>query len=134
MLLHACFANMLHGTNPQIDDKTPMTTKSPMEFIAETEPIKVEGLVVASTGCAYGVHGHTRLVGLKAVCHCICTASVGTYLDVVNVYSYTADDPRLGCPVEYINLKGTSYDKPAVCKYTGNKYYSDAWRKYGIKE
>lgn len=46
----------------------------------------------------------------------------------------TADDPRLGCPVEYINLKGTSYDKPAVCKYTGNKFYSDTWRKYGTKE
>lgn len=29
------------------------------------------------------------------------------------------DDPALGCPVEYISLKGTSYDKPAVCKYTG---------------
>ncbi len=28
-----------------------MTTKSPMEFIAETEPIKVEGNVVASYGC-----------------------------------------------------------------------------------
>jgi hypothetical protein len=27
--------------------------------------------------------------------------------------------------VEYINLRGTSYDNPAVCKYTGNKYYSD---------
>lgn len=27
--------------------------------------------------------------------------------------------------VEYINLRGTSKDKPAVCKYTGNKYYSD---------
>ena len=31
------------------------------------------------------------------------------------------DDPALGCPVEYINLKGTSRDNPAVCKYTGNK-------------
>lgn len=27
--------------------------------------------------------------------------------------------------VEYINLRGTSKDNPAVCKYTGNKYYSD---------
>lgn len=33
------------------------------------------------------------------------------------------DDPALGCPVEYINLKGTSRENPAVCKYTGNKYY-----------
>jgi NADH dehydrogenase (ubiquinone) Fe-S protein 6 len=41
-----------------------------------------------------------------------------------------ADDPALGCPVEYINLKGTTEEKPAVCKYTGNKYYSDDW-KYG---
>ena len=39
-----------------------------------------------------------------------------------------ADDPALGCPVEYISLKGTSYDNPAVCKYTGNKYYSDDWK------
>lgn len=37
------------------------------------------------------------------------------------------DDPALGCPVEYITLKGTSREHPAVCKYTGNKYYSDDW-------
>ncbi|KXZ56856.1 hypothetical protein GPECTOR_1g772 [Gonium pectorale] len=65
--------------------------KSPMEYINEVEPIKVEGLVVAS---------------------------------------YGSDDPALGCPVEYICLKGTSYENPAVCKYTGNRYYSDTW-KYG---
>ena len=55
------------------------------------EPIKVDGLVVASTG---------------------------------------SDDPGLGCPVEYISLKGTSKENPAVCKYTGNKYYSD-WKNAG---
>ncbi len=27
--------------------------------------------------------------------------------------------------VEYINLKGSSKEDPAVCKYTGNRYYSD---------
>ncbi|KAL4430965.1 hypothetical protein ABPG75_006221 [Micractinium tetrahymenae] len=43
------------------------------------------------------------------------------------VASYGYDDPALGCPVEYINLKGTSRENPAVCKYTGNKYYSDDW-------
>eukprot|EP00879_Flechtneria_rotunda_P003285 GHRR01003510.1.p1 GENE.GHRR01003510.1~~GHRR01003510.1.p1 ORF type:complete len:181 (+),score=70.33 GHRR01003510.1:193-735(+) len=47
------------------------------------------------------------------------------------VASYGSDDPALGCPVEYINLKGTSYDNPAVCKYTGNKYYSDDWMHAG---
>jgi len=41
------------------------------------------------------------------------------------VASYGTDDPALGCPVEYINLKGTSKEDPAVCKYTGNRYYSD---------
>ncbi|KAK9798177.1 hypothetical protein WJX73_007944 [Symbiochloris irregularis] len=41
------------------------------------------------------------------------------------VASYGSDDPNLGCPVEYIDLKGTSKENPAVCKYTGNKYYSD---------
>lgn len=30
--------------------------------------------------------------------------------------------------VEYINLRGTSRENPAVCKYTGNKYYSEDWR------
>lgn len=33
-----------------------------------------------------------------------------------------ADDPSLGCPVEYIDLRGTSVDSPAVCKYTGKCY------------
>lgn len=47
------------------------------------------------------------------------------------VASYGSDDPALGCPVEYINLKGTSRDHPAVCKYTGNKYYSDDWKGGG---
>ena len=37
------------------------------------------------------------------------------------------EDVALGAPVEYIQLKGTTYDAPAVCKYTGNKYYSDDW-------
>jgi len=43
------------------------------------------------------------------------------------VASYGSENPALGCPVEYISLKGTSIDNPAVCKYTGNKYYSDDW-------
>eukprot|EP00884_Botryococcus_braunii_P003479 jgi/Botrbrau1/13131/Bobra.0187s0086.1 len=43
------------------------------------------------------------------------------------VASYGADDPALGCPVEYIDLRGTSIDNPAVCKYTGNRFYSDDW-------
>ena len=38
-----------------------------------------------------------------------------------------SEDPALGCPVEYIDLRGTSVDKPAVCKYTGLRYYSDDW-------
>lgn len=34
-------------------------------------------------------------------------------------HASAGDDPALGCPVEYIDLRGTSYDNPAVCKYTG---------------
>ena len=47
------------------------------------------------------------------------------------VASYGVDDPALGCPVEYISLKGTTFENPAVCKYTGNKYYSDDWKGGG---
>lgn len=47
------------------------------------------------------------------------------------VASYGSDDPALGCPAEYINLKGTTYESPAVCKYTGNRYYSDSWKEGG---
>jgi len=43
------------------------------------------------------------------------------------VASFGSEDPALGAPVEYIDLRGTSYDSPAVCKYTGNKFYSDDW-------
>jgi len=68
------------------------TQTSPLEYIMATEPVKVNGLTVAS---------------------------------------YGGDDPSLGCPVEYISLKGTTKDNPAVCKYTGNKYYSDDWKGGG---
>lgn len=44
------------------------------------------------------------------------------------VASYGSDNPALGCPVEYINVKGTTKENPAVCKYTGNRYYSDDWK------
>lgn len=36
-----------------------------------------------------------------------------------NCLLIAADDPALGAPVEYIDLRGTSYDNPMVCKYTG---------------
>lgn len=62
--------------------------KVPMEYIQESQPIKVHGAVVAS---------------------------------------YGSENPALGCPVEYISLKGTTREQPAVCKYTGNKYYSEDW-------
>lgn len=65
------------------------TQTSPLEYCQGTEPIKVDSMVVASTG---------------------------------------SEDDSLGCPVEYISLKGTTRENPAVCKYTGLKYYSDAWR------
>ncbi len=46
-----------------------------------------------------------------------------------------ADDPALGAPVEYIDLRGTSYDNPMVCKYTGqgariSDPVSCAWHKH----
>lgn len=47
------------------------------------------------------------------------------------VASYGTDDPALGCPAEYINLRGSTKENPAVCKYTGNKYYSDDWKGGG---
>lgn len=49
--------------------------KSPLEYCQSAEPIKVDGMVVASTG---------------------------------------SDDFSLGCPVEYISLKGTTRENPAV--------------------
>lgn len=47
------------------------------------------------------------------------------------VASTGSSDPGLGCPVEYIDLRGTTREKPAVCKYTGNKYWTDDWRTPG---
>jgi hypothetical protein len=48
-------------------------------------------------------------------------------LRVASVGGDGDDHPALGCPIEYIDLRGTTPEKPAVCKYTGNKYYSDDW-------
>jgi NADH dehydrogenase (ubiquinone) Fe-S protein 6 len=40
------------------------------------------------------------------------------------VASTGGGDPALGCPVEYINLRGTTRDNPAVCKYTGDRFWA----------
>jgi NADH dehydrogenase (ubiquinone) Fe-S protein 6 len=40
------------------------------------------------------------------------------------VASTGGGDPALGCPVEYINLKGTTRERPAVCKYTGDRFWA----------
>ena len=37
----------------------------------------------------------------------------------------------VGCPMEFIDLRGSTPENPAVCKYTGNKYYSDDWKGGG---
>lgn len=88
--------------------------ESPMHMVWRAEPIKVHGSVVASYGseCCYSWVMH----------YCVMRMVGDSNWNVVG------DNPALGCPVEYISLKGTSKDKPRVCKYTGNKYYSDDWR------
>jgi NADH dehydrogenase (ubiquinone) Fe-S protein 6 len=40
------------------------------------------------------------------------------------VASTGGGDPALGCPVEYINLRGTTRENPAVCKYTGDRFWA----------
>jgi NADH dehydrogenase (ubiquinone) Fe-S protein 6 len=47
------------------------------------------------------------------------------------VASNGGDEPGLGSPVEYIDLRGTTLEAPAVCKYSGNKFYSDSWFEGG---
>ena len=80
-----------------------------------------------------GIAGHTpkwwqpELGGTQASPLEFCQAAPPIKVHGAVVASYGSDDPALGCPVEYINLKGTSRENPAVCKYTGNKYYSDDW-------
>ena len=80
-----------------------------MQYISEVEPIKVEGLVAIS-------HGR------RTLCLPLQHDDVGDAVD---------EDSALGCPTEYIDLRGTSYEHPAVCKYTGYRFYSDAWKTGG---
>ena len=80
-----------------------------MQFIQEAPPIKVHGAVVASFGGMRPFYLSTRL--LLACKPCLCAQGMCA--------GAAADDPSLGCPVEYIDLRGTSIDNPAVCKYTG---------------
>lgn len=89
---------------------------SPMEYVWRAEPIKVHGAVEAS----YGSERLNSCCRHHAECAAICLSDVCLLC--------TGENPALGCPVEYINLKGSSREHPVVCKYTGNKYYSDDWR------
>ena len=93
-------------------------TKSPMQYVHEHEPMKVHGLTVASYGCASRAHCGTA-PDFRA---CLCKLVPGSMLFSIRL---AADDPAMGAPVEYIDLRGTTRDKPATCKYTGNKYYSE---------
>jgi NADH dehydrogenase (ubiquinone) Fe-S protein 6 len=52
-------------------------------------------------------------------------------LRVVSKGGPSDDVEALGCPMEFIDLRGSTPEKPAVCKYTGNKYYSDDWKGGG---
>lgn len=88
---------------------------SPMEYVWRAEPIKVHGAVVASYG--------SELLESK-----LTSFSATTWSSYDIVLHHVGENPALGCPVEYINLKGSSREHPVVCKYTGNKYYSDDWR------
>jgi len=93
---------------------------SPMEYVWRAEPIKVHGAVVASYG--------SELLNAFVLC---CVSHSATFVNL-SAHSFcltcAGENPALGCPVEYINLKGSSREHPVVCKYTGNKYYSDDWR------
>lgn len=83
-----------------------------MEYVWRAEPIKVHGAVVASYGSK--LHGAYKQMSKQTL--------------IAISLLVAGENPALGCPVEYINLKGSSKEHPVVCKYTGNKYYSDDWR------
>ena len=86
-----------------------------MEYVWQAEPIKVHGAVVASYG--------SELLELQ-----LASFSATTWSSYDIVMHHVGKKPALGCPAEYVNLKGSSREHPVVCKYTGNKYYSDDWR------
>lgn len=112
--------------------------KSPMQYISEVEPVKVKGLVVASHGSDDPALG-CPVSPLTPMLACTCSP-----LQLPHSRMAGAGAPKTICPeqpcehgarnahacmqVEYINLKGTTYEEPAVCKYTGNRYYSDDWK------
>jgi len=107
---------------PQTADTVPVTKYPGQAFVGDLR--STSGL-----GKGDGINNHTDkwLQGdIKSPLEYIQEAEPIKVSGAV-VASYGSDDPALGCPVEYINLRGTSKDNPAVCKYTGNKYYSDDW-------
>ena len=80
--------------------------KSPMDYCAEAEPMQVHGLTVASYG------GGLRCRRVPALEHSgkdlLCRPVVGFA---------AADDPALGAPVEYIDLRGTTRDRPVRARH-----------------
>ena len=104
--------------------------KPPIQYCEEAPPILCHGTVVASTGRALALQPCSLqpAVLLCPLMHCdlklqtITGAREAAVLP--DMCSHADEDVALGCPVEYISLKGTSKEKPAVCKYTGLKYYS----------
>lgn len=109
--------------------KVPAETLKDMPVATGGAAFKGDLRATSGLGLGDGLHSHTAkwLQGKqKSPMQYISEAEPIKVKGTV-VASYGSDDPALGCPVEYINLKGTSFDNPAVCKYTGNRYYSEDW-------
>jgi hypothetical protein len=66
----------------------------------------------------------TNAAAAAQVCQCVGWFPSSAYSTLPDLY-FAAAAAAVTVQVEYINLRGSSYDNPAVCKYTGNKYYSD---------
>jgi hypothetical protein len=80
-----------------------------MDYIQDTEPIEVDGLVVASYGCECGrlplSFGSTSWgCAVRRAWQARCMQRLHPCVAAMLI---AADDPGLGCPVEYINLKVT---------------------------
>jgi len=123
----------------QADAPAAGVTLSPADLIAASPPIKVHGAVVASTGvdgdpalgCPVEYIDVSFNEGPSFSRSCSFSSILKRESEEVGrerLFSSSIQLTRvLSLSTLFPQLRGTSVDKPAVCKYTGLRYYSDDW-------
>ena len=123
----------------RLAEKNPRSTRGDNEITVPGQAFMNDTRSTCGVGVGDGISNHTakwhaadERDGKTPIEYCQSAEPVLVHGLSVACTGLDGEDAfEMGSPVQFISLKGTSRERPAVCKYTGRKWWSDDWRKGG---